>query len=101
MKRNALNKITDWIEKIKVWISNKKPSNKYLRIAYYSLTGFISFMFTSLIAVAFFSSVMVAVLWLLKWLINFSFVRIIMTLLVCLMFLLTFSLIGYFAFGDD
>ena len=99
------NKIADWIYKFKVWISNKKPSNKYLRIAYYFLTGMILFMFTiplALIAATFFFTVIIAlVLLLAHLLINFSFVRIIMALLVCLMFLITFSLIGYFEFGDD
>lgn len=99
------NKIADWIYKFKVWISNKKPRNKYLRIAYYSLTGMILFVFTILLfltAATFFIIVIIALaLFLAHLLINFSFVRIITTLLVCLMFLLTFSLVGYFAFGDD
>ena len=34
MKRNTLNKITNWTEKLKDWAYKKKPSNKYLRIAY-------------------------------------------------------------------
>ena len=37
------NKVADWIYKFKVWISNKNPSNKYLRIVYYFLTGMILF----------------------------------------------------------
>ena len=105
MKRNTLNKVTDWVEKIEVWISNKKPSNKYLRIAYYFLTGMILFMFTiplALIAATFLLAVIIALVLLLAYLlINFSYVRIIVALLVCLMFLITFSLIGYFEFGDD
>ena len=99
------NKIADWIYKFKVWISNKNPSNKYLRIAYYFLTGMILFMFAILLALivaTFFIILIIALALLLAHLLlNFSFVRIVMTLLICLMFLLTFSLIGYFAFGDD
>ena len=101
MKRNTLNKIADWIEKFKVWISNKKPSNKYLRIAYYFLTGLISFMLTIPLAIFIFVVIIALILLLIHLIVNFSFVRIIMTLLVCLMFLIAFSLIGYFEFGDD
>ena len=100
-----VNKIIDGIEKFKVRISNKKPSNKYLRIAYYFLTGMTLFMFTiplALIAATFLLTVIIALVLLLAYLlVNFSYVRIIVALLVCLMFLITFSLIGYFEFGDD
>lgn len=99
MKRNMLNKIADWIEKIKVWIYNKKPSNKYLRIAYYFLTGLIIFILTIPIAI-FVLFVIAAVLWFFKYLINFSSFRITMTLLLRLLFLLLVSLVGYIAFGD-
>ena len=104
MKRNTLNKITNWTEKLKDWAYKKKPSNKYLRIAYYFLTGLISFMVIplTLIAAIFLFTVTIALVLLIGYLtINYSFVRIIMTLLVCLMFLITFSLIGYFEFGKD
>ena len=98
------NKVADWIYKFKVWISNKNPSNKYLRIAYYFLTGMTLFMFTiplALIAATFLLTVIIALVLLLAYLlVNFSYVRIIVALLVCLMFLITFSLIGYFEFGD-
>ena len=99
MKRNTLNKITNWTEKIKVWISNKKPSNKYLRIAYYFLTGLIC----SLVAIPLFILLLVviaSVIWLFNYLINFSSVRVIMTLLLYLLFLLVVSLLGYLVFGD-
>ena len=100
MKRNTLNKITDWVEKIKVWISNKKPSNKYLKVAYYFLTGLICFILT--IPLAFFVLVVIAaVIWLFKYLINFSSVRIIMTLLVYLLFLLIVSFLGYLVVEID
>ena len=99
MKRNTFNKITDWVEKIKVWISNKKPSNKYLRVAYYFLTGLISFMVT-IPLVIFLLVVIASVLWLFKYLINFSSVRIVMTLLLYLLFFIVVSLLGYLAFGD-
>ena len=52
MKRNTLNKIADWTEKLKDWTYKKKPSNKYLRIAYYFLTGLISFMVIPLTLIA-------------------------------------------------
>ena len=99
MKRNTLNKITDWVEKIKVWISNKKPSNKYLRVAYYFLTGLISFMVTIPLFILLLV-VIASVIWLFKYLINFSSVRIIMTLLLYLLFFIVASLLGYLAFGD-
>ena len=99
MKRNTLNKITDWVEKIKVWISNKKPSNKYLRVAYYFLTGLISFMVTIPLFI-FLLVVIASVLWLFKYLINFSSVRMVMTLLLYLLFFIVASLLGYLAFGD-
>ena len=99
MKRNTLNKITDWVEKIEVWISNKKPSNKYLRIVYYFLTGLICFMVTIPLFILLLV-VIASVIWLFKYLINFSSVRIIMTLLLYLLFFVVASLLGYLAFGD-
>ena len=104
MKINMINKITNWTEKLKDWTYKKKPSNKYLRIAYYFLTGLITFMVIplTLIAAIFLFTVIIALVLLISYLaINYSFVRIIMALLVCLMFLITFSLIGYFEFGKD
>ena len=99
------NKITDWVEKIKVWISNKKPSNKYLKVAYYFLTGLILLMFTilfSLTVATFFVTVIVALRWLLEYLINFNdYSNLAITLLLCLLFSLAVSLIGYFEFGKD
>ena len=99
MKRNTLNKITDWVEKVEVWISNKKPSNKYLRIVYYFLTGLIC----SMVAIPLFILLLVviaSVIWLFNYLINFSSVRVIMTLLLYLLFFIVASLLGYLMFGD-
>ena len=105
MKRNMINKITDRIEKIKVWISNKKPSNKYLRIAYYFLTGLMIVILTilfSLIVATFFVTVIVSLLWIFKYLINFNdYSNLAIRLLLCLLFSLIVSLLGYFEFGKD
>lgn len=104
MKRNMINKITNWKEKLKDWTYKKKPSNKYLRIAYYFLTGLIPLMFITplfFIGFAFLLAASKQMLFLLEYLINFSYVRIIMTLLVCLLFSLMVSFIGYFEFRDD
>lgn len=53
MKKNMLNKVIDWVERkgpyLMDWIYNKKPKNKYLRVAYYFLTGLIYFMFIILL----------------------------------------------------
>lgn len=100
MKRNMFNKITNWTEKLKDWISDKKPNNKYLRIAYYFLIGLICFMF-AIPLVIFLLVVIVSVLWLFKYLINFNFVRIIMTLLASLLLLLIVSLFGYLVIESD
>ena len=99
MKINMINKITNWTEKLKDWTYKKKPSNKYLRIAYYFLTGLIC----SMVAIPLFILLLVviaSVIWLFKYLISFSSVRIIMTLLLYLLFLLVVSLLGYLVFGD-
>ena len=104
MKRNTLNKIADWTEKLKDWTYKKKPSNKYLRIAYYSLTGLIPLMFITplfFIGFVFVLAVSKQMLFLLEFLINFSYTRIIMILLACLLILLMGVFIGYFEFGDD
>lgn len=99
-----INKITDWTKRFNNWIYTNKPSNKYLRIAYYSLTGLIcsvvmSFLF--LMAAAVISIVLGTLFWFTVYLINVEdYAHLALNLLAGFLILLAVSAIGYLEFGN-
>ena len=102
---DMFDKIAGWIENLKGWIHNKKPRNKYLRLAYYSLTGLVYsllIVLLTLMAAAVISGVLGTLFWLIVYLINVEdYAHLALKMLAGLLFLLAVSVIGYFEFGDD
>lgn len=100
-----INKITDWTKKLKGWIYNKKPRNKYLRIAYYSLSGLIYSMLIILLplmAAAVISLVLGTLFWSIVHLINAEdYAHLALKMLAGFLILLAVSAIGYLEFGND
>ena len=80
-------------------------SNKYLRIAYYSLSGLIYsllIVLLTLMAAAVISGVLGTLFWFIVYLINVDdYAHLALKMLAGLLFLLAVSVIGYFEFGDD
>ena len=99
-----INKITDWTKKLKGSIYNKRPSNKYLRMAYYSLTGLIYSMLIILLplmAAAVISLVLGTLFWFIVYLINFEdYAHLALKMLAGFLTLLAVSAIGYLKFGN-
>jgi len=102
---DMFDKIADWIKNLKGWVYNKKPRNKYLRIAYYSLSGLIWSVFIILLtltAAVVISLVLGTLFWFVVYLINVEdYAHLALKMLAGLLFLLAVSVIGYFEFGDN
>lgn len=102
---SMLDKMANWIENFKGWIYNKKPRHKYLRIAYYSLSGLIFSVFIILITLmmaAVISGLLGTLFWFIVYLINVEdYAHLALKLLAGFLILLAVSIIGYFEFGDN
>ena len=102
-------KITDWIKGkgsyLKDWVYNKKPRNKYLRIAYYFLTGLIPVVLATLlffIGFVFLFVVSKQILTYLEYLVSFNnFFRITFSLLAFAFFSVGAISFGHSMFKDD